>query len=50
MRKRCSPVRPPLSAEESVRGMIGVIEKLTLAETGRFLGYDGNESKWTLAD
>jgi NAD(P)-dependent dehydrogenase (short-subunit alcohol dehydrogenase family) len=34
------------SAEESVSGMRHVISGLTLAETGRFWNFDGEELPW----
>lgn len=39
---------PPngISPEESVRGMRAVIERFNLAETGRFVRYDGTEMLW----
>jgi NAD(P)-dependent dehydrogenase (short-subunit alcohol dehydrogenase family) len=39
---------PPngISPEESVRGMRAVIERFTLADTGRFVRYDGTELPW----
>jgi NAD(P)-dependent dehydrogenase (short-subunit alcohol dehydrogenase family) len=43
-----APVPPNLHPEESVRGMIRVIESLTLEQTGRFYGYDGRASRWFL--
>ncbi len=36
----------PLSAEESVAGMRAVIDRLDLAQTGRFLNYDGSDIPW----
>ena len=30
----------------SVKGMVGVIDSLTPADSGRFLGYDGSEIPW----
>ena len=36
----------PLSVEESVGGMRGVIERLELEQSGRFLGWDGKELPW----
>jgi NAD(P)-dependent dehydrogenase (short-subunit alcohol dehydrogenase family) len=35
-----------LSVEESVEGIIGVVENLTLAGTRRYLDYRGNEIDW----
>ena len=35
-----------ISVEQSVKGMRQVISKLTLADTGKFLGYEGNEIPW----
>jgi NAD(P)-dependent dehydrogenase (short-subunit alcohol dehydrogenase family) len=35
-----------LSPEESVRGMIAVLERLGPADSGRFLSYDGAEVPW----
>lgn len=39
---------PPngISPEESVRGMRAVIGRFTLADSGRFLRYDGTEMPW----
>lgn len=45
---RGAPVPPPLRPPESVRGMIGTIESLTIEQTGRFFGYDGRECHWML--
>ena len=36
----------PLHPEESVRGMLNVIDKLSARESGRFLSYDGSELPW----
>jgi NAD(P)-dependent dehydrogenase (short-subunit alcohol dehydrogenase family) len=36
----------PLSAEASVRGMLDVLERAGLAESGRFFQYDGREIPW----
>ncbi len=36
----------PLSVEEAVGGMLQVIEGLTLADSGRFLQWDGQELPW----
>jgi len=38
--------RAPLSAEESVSGMRRVIAGLTIADSGRFLQWDGKELPW----
>jgi NAD(P)-dependent dehydrogenase (short-subunit alcohol dehydrogenase family) len=35
-----------ISAEESVRGMRRIIDRFTLAETGKFMRYDGVELPW----
>ncbi len=35
-----------ISAEQSVSGMRQVISRLTLADTGKFFGYDGQEIPW----
>jgi NAD(P)-dependent dehydrogenase (short-subunit alcohol dehydrogenase family) len=35
-----------IEMEPSVRGMIDVIEKATLADTGRFIQYDGTTAPW----
>lgn len=43
-----APVPPQLHPDESVRGMIGVIESLSIEQTGRFFGYDGQECRWFL--
>lgn len=36
----------PLTPEESVRGMRKLIDKFTLADTGRFFRYNGTEIPW----
>ncbi|KAF2991295.1 SDR family oxidoreductase [Methylocystis sp. MJC1] len=36
----------PVSAEDSAAGIIGVIERLTLADTRRFVDYKGAEIDW----
>lgn len=36
----------PLSAEESVRGMLGVLERATPADSGRFLDHAGETIPW----
>ncbi len=36
----------PVSPEESVTGLKGVLDKVTLADTGKFLNYDGTEIPW----
>ncbi len=36
----------PLSAVDSVRGMLEVLERATLADSGRFLQHDGEEIPW----
>jgi NAD(P)-dependent dehydrogenase (short-subunit alcohol dehydrogenase family) len=36
----------PLTAAESVRAMLQVIAKLTVATSGRFFNYDGGEIPW----
>ncbi len=38
--------RQGITAEESVQGMRGVLERFTLAETGRFMKYDGTPMPW----
>lgn len=38
----------PLSPEESISGMIAVLDDLTLEQTGRFFNYDGTEAPWLL--
>ena len=37
-----APLRPP----ESIRGMLAVIDQLTVANSGRFLTYEGKELPW----
>ena len=37
-----APLRPP----ESIRGMLAVIDKLTTADNGRYLTYEGKELPW----
>jgi NAD(P)-dependent dehydrogenase (short-subunit alcohol dehydrogenase family) len=36
----------PLSPEESVAGMIAVLDRITLEQSGRFFNYDGAEAPW----
>ncbi|MHA1778992.1 MAG: SDR family oxidoreductase [Candidatus Heimdallarchaeaceae archaeon] len=36
----------PIKPKESVQGMIAVIEKTTMKDTGKFLDYQGNELPW----
>lgn len=36
----------PVSAEDSAAGIIGVVERLTLADTRRFVDYKGAEIDW----
>ena len=36
----------PLSPEASVQGLRRVIERLTLADSGKFLSHDGSEIPW----
>ena len=36
----------PLSTEQSVASMRGVIARLTAADNGRFLGYEGRPAPW----
>ncbi len=38
--------RATLSAAESVEGMLGVIDRLTPADTNRFLDYRGQSLAW----
>lgn len=38
----------PLSVQESVAGMIKQLDRITLAQSGRFLNYDGTEAPWLL--
>jgi NAD(P)-dependent dehydrogenase (short-subunit alcohol dehydrogenase family) len=35
-----------ISSEQSVSGMRQVFSQLTLADSGKFLGYEGNEIPW----
>jgi NAD(P)-dependent dehydrogenase (short-subunit alcohol dehydrogenase family) len=35
-----------ITTEESVSGMRALIERLTIADSGRFLGRDGSEIPW----
>lgn len=35
-----------ITAEQSVRGMRSAVERFSLADTGRFLRYDGSEIPW----
>lgn len=43
---RNSPSPPPLLPEDSVRGMIRVIDAATLEQSGHFLAHDGTECDW----
>jgi hypothetical protein len=36
----------PVSAQDSAAGIIGVVERLTLADTRRFVDYKGAEIDW----
>jgi NAD(P)-dependent dehydrogenase (short-subunit alcohol dehydrogenase family) len=36
----------PLTADVSIRGMLAVYDKLTLADTGKFLHHEGRELPW----
>jgi len=36
----------PLLAKDSAAGLIQVIEKATINDTGRFLTYEGQELPW----
>ncbi len=36
----------PVSIDESIKGMIQVIDKTDIRDTGRFLNYDGKELPW----
>ena len=36
----------PLRSPESIRGMLAVIDKLTTADNGRYLTYEGKELPW----
>jgi NAD(P)-dependent dehydrogenase (short-subunit alcohol dehydrogenase family) len=36
----------PLQPEESISGMLKVIDDLTLEDTGRYLRHDGEELPW----
>jgi len=38
--------KPPLEVPESINGMLQVIEKLTRADNGKFLQWDGSELPW----
>jgi NAD(P)-dependent dehydrogenase (short-subunit alcohol dehydrogenase family) len=46
VRTRMTDFSGDLSPEQSVRGMCRVIAAATLADSGRFLGYDGGEVPW----
>jgi hypothetical protein len=37
-----APLKPP----ESIRGMLKVINELTIKQTGKFFCYDGSEVPW----
>jgi NAD(P)-dependent dehydrogenase (short-subunit alcohol dehydrogenase family) len=39
-------LQAPLEPEVSISGMLDIIDKLTLSDTGRFLRYDGAELPW----
>ena len=36
----------PVSIDKSIEGMIEVIERTDIKDTGRFLNYDGTELPW----
>jgi NAD(P)-dependent dehydrogenase (short-subunit alcohol dehydrogenase family) len=36
----------PLSTEESIRGMLRVVHRLTMKDSGKFLSHDGSEIPW----
>ena len=36
----------PVSIDESIKGMMQVIDKADIRDTGRFLNYDGKELPW----
>jgi hypothetical protein len=36
----------PLRPEQSVRGMLGVIDRLSSEHGGRFFNYEGRELPW----
>jgi NAD(P)-dependent dehydrogenase (short-subunit alcohol dehydrogenase family) len=46
VRTRMTGFTGDLSPEESVEGMRRVIASATIAESGQFIGYDGNEVPW----
>lgn len=37
---------PPLTAEQSVRGLLGVLHGLSKEDTGSFIGWDGQAVPW----
>jgi NAD(P)-dependent dehydrogenase (short-subunit alcohol dehydrogenase family) len=46
VRTRMTDFRGDLDARESVAGMRRVIAGLSLADSGRFIGYDGKDVPW----
>ena len=36
----------PVSIDKSIEGMIKVIDRTDIKDTGRFLNYDGTELPW----
>jgi len=46
VRTRMGGDQAPLSSAESVRGMRALVERFTLADSGRFYRYDGVELPW----
>ena len=36
----------PVSIDESVEGMLSVLEKTDIKDTGKFLNYHGRELRW----
>ncbi|MGP1345835.1 MAG: SDR family oxidoreductase [Phycisphaerales bacterium] len=46
VRTRMGGERAPLTPEESVRGIVAVMEGLGTPDNGRFLQYDGSELPW----
>jgi NAD(P)-dependent dehydrogenase (short-subunit alcohol dehydrogenase family) len=46
VKTRIGTMNAPLEPEESIRGMLKVIDGLTIADTGRYLSWNGEEIPW----
>ncbi|MCK4849348.1 MAG: SDR family oxidoreductase [Candidatus Heimdallarchaeota archaeon] len=46
VKTRMGTQQAPITPEKSISGMIGVIKSLTIADSGKFLEWTGNEVMW----